>query len=293
MMLSKEWDGFLSRVYPALIHDLEELQLTGHTRHTNAVLVNMTAAWRIMLRYRDAAISRFLFSIGALMVHPSFQDLLLLSDIAVLTPDDLYSLMLKLEDAIVDWLTAVDEVMILQLALMYLHPAAVSYPDAEDLWKWGRRRPPATIFDSVDDYRCRNTECFNDLNFHRPLAMWSTDEAFVEVKCSVCNDVFVTVSAAVRHFNTTQRCLPTFQEKPDCLTVQRSLSSVALIVVSGRDLSETKADEMDDGWDVFVCVCCELRHDGDMFLGTWRACVCLVILLEDDDNTELNQGHIT
>ncbi|KAJ8085661.1 hypothetical protein PM082_004479 [Marasmius tenuissimus] len=216
----------------------------------------MTTAWRIMLCYRDAAISRFLFSIGALMVHPSFQDLLLLSDIAVLTPNDLYSLMLKLKDAIIDWLTAVDEVMILQLALMYLHPAAVLYPDVGDLWKWGCQRPPATIFDSVDDYHCQNTECFNDLNFHQPLAMWSTDDAFVEVKCS---------------------------EKPDCLTVQRSLSSVALIVVSGCNLLKTKADEMDNGWDVFVCVCFKLRHGGDMFLGTWQARVKHFVLMDHEN----------
>ncbi|KAL0061896.1 hypothetical protein AAF712_011272 [Marasmius tenuissimus] len=269
--LIKEWNRFLAGIYPVLKRDLEKLQLAGHTPHTTAVLANMDSAWRLMLRLRRPVISRFLFSTGALMVHPSFQDLLLFSDIAALTPDNLFSRILKQEDTILEWLTAVDNAVILKLAVMYLHPAAVLFPESEDLWRWGRRHPPATILDSVDDFCCRGTECFNDISFHRPLAMWSTDEAFVEVKCLVCKELFSTASAAVRHFNTTERCLPVFQERPDCLSVRGSLSSVALIVVSGRRLSDTKADDMDNGWEVFCCVCCEVV--GETFMGSWRACI--------------------
>ncbi|KAJ8092704.1 hypothetical protein PM082_007033 [Marasmius tenuissimus] len=231
----------------------------------------MDTAWRHLLRLRRPVISSFVFSTGALMVHPNFQDWLLFSDIAALTPENLFSRLLKHEGTIIEWLTAVDNVVILQLARMFLHPAAVLFPESGDLWKWGRRRPPATILDSVDDFCCRHTEDFNGLSFRRPLAMWSTDEAFVEVKCSVCKELFSTASAAVRHFNTTKRCLPAFQEKPDCLSVPGSLSSVALIVVSGRPLSGTKADDMDNGWELFRCVCCELV--GEKYLGSWRACI--------------------
>ncbi|KAK1222947.1 hypothetical protein PQX77_014183 [Marasmius sp. AFHP31] len=198
-------------------------------------------------------------------------DLLLFSDIETLSPEYLYNHVLKNEHTIIEWFMSVDNDVELKLAGMHLHPAAVFHPESEDLWAWGRRRPPATIFDSVDDFTCQVIESFDDLSVHRPLAMWSTDDAFVEVKCSVCKEVFSTCSAAVRHLNSTKRCLPVYEEKLDCLSILPSLPSIALVLVSGRRIARTKADDMDEGWEVFCCVHCEVV--GETFIGHWRSCI--------------------
>ncbi|KAL0057445.1 hypothetical protein AAF712_015910 [Marasmius tenuissimus] len=286
----RDWRIFMDIYSMELRPSIVSKTMSSRSRRNTMVVANTKVAWNIFLRQNVApAASRLLYPLHVAMLHPKICDHLLLRDTKSLRPNHLVDLFQKHETALAEWVYDMDDSLFLQLANADLHDVALSFLSRGDLYDFMNRRPPATVFARLHTFSPPRNNKINTIYLHR-ASMWTPADAFVEIRCFACAQVFMSSSAAIRHFDRVMGCLESYQTAPNSLVIQKSLSSVALVLVSGRLLSGTKAEQMDDDWTIFVCVCCELAHVNGPFVGSWRASVKH---FEDYDHCSLSRADLS
>ncbi|KAJ8085663.1 hypothetical protein PM082_004481 [Marasmius tenuissimus] len=237
------------------------------------VVANTKFVWNLFLRLTVVpAACRKLFPVHIAVLHPKIRDHLLLRDTRTLRPNHLVELFQKHEVNLVNWVYDINDSLFLQLAGSDLHEAAISFPSRPDIYKFMNHCPPTTVFQRLSDFSAPRNGRIGNIYLQCP-SMWSCDNAFVEIRCFACSQVFVSTATAIRHFDQAMGYLESYKSGPNFLVVQKNLASVALILLSGQRLTGTKADDMDNDWTIFACMCCELAGAGKTFIGLWRASI--------------------
>ncbi|KAK1222946.1 hypothetical protein PQX77_014182 [Marasmius sp. AFHP31] len=248
----RDWKLFMDIFSIDLRHSIVSKTMGPRSRRTTMVTANAKFAWNLFLRQTVApAATRQLFPFHVAMLHPKLRDHLLLRDPKTLRPNHLVELFGRCESDLADWVCDINDSLFLLLVNADLHDIALTFPSRSDLYDFMNWRPPATVFSRLNTFPKKRNGTINSIFIEHP-SMWSPDDAFVEIKCFACGQVFSSSCAAIRHFDKAMGCLDSYEQAPNHLIIQKSLPSVALILLSGRLLTGTKAEVMDDDWTFFV-----------------------------------------
>ncbi|KAL0058316.1 hypothetical protein AAF712_015011 [Marasmius tenuissimus] len=250
----------------------------------------MAAAWHLLLEMRRPAASKYIINVNAAILLPAIRQHLILCDILTLQPENLLEVLLDQEHSLVQWMADIDDEIVSKIALLRLHVTARSFTKGPDMWDLTDRRPTSDIY-SPSPARCLPiADTFGEISVERANGIWYSEDAFVEVKCIECQDVFCGGTAALRHMNRSRQCLEAYYPRPEIFRICHSLPTIALIILSGRTVARTKEDDMDGDWRLFVCACCEKiakekkaaekelpegvpNAAPPTFIGRWRQCV--------------------
>ncbi|KAL0060520.1 hypothetical protein AAF712_012710, partial [Marasmius tenuissimus] len=253
---------------------------------------NMAAAWNLLLQLRQPTASKYLFDFNTAMLLPAIRQHLIFSDVLTLQPERLLDLLLEQEVPLIRWMADIDDHIVSRIARVSLHIVARSFAGPRDMYYFGERRPTENINLPSPARIHPMAETFEDISVKRADDIFYSEDAFVEVKCTECGDMFCGGTAAMRHLNVSGHCLTTYARRPEIFIICDSFPTVALIVASGRAVFRTREDDMDGDWELFVCTCCERLNreakKGTMekglaggssknhkraFIGQWRQCV--------------------